>query len=59
MKYIKLLSSQVLLDLARGIQYYFGCSGWSYKSWQGPFYPKDIENFKWLKYYSKIFDYVE
>jgi hypothetical protein len=24
-----------------------------------PFYPKDIENSKWLKYYSKVFDYVE
>lgn len=41
------------------MQYYIGCSGWSYTSWQGPFYPKDIENSKWLKYYSKIFDYVE
>ena len=41
------------------MQYYIGCSGWSYTSWQGPFYPKDIENSKWLRYYSKIFDYVE
>jgi uncharacterized protein YecE (DUF72 family) len=41
------------------LQYYIGCSGWSYSSWQGPFYPKDIENSKWLKYYSHIFDYVE
>jgi uncharacterized protein YecE (DUF72 family) len=41
------------------LQYYIGCSGWSYSSWQGPFYPKDIENSKWLKYYSKIFNYVE
>jgi uncharacterized protein YecE (DUF72 family) len=41
------------------LQYYIGCSGWSYTSWQGPFYPKSIENSKWLKYYSKVFDYVE
>jgi uncharacterized protein YecE (DUF72 family) len=41
------------------LQYYIGCSGWSYTSWQGPFYPKDIENSKWLKYYSHVFDYVE
>jgi len=32
---------------------------WSYTKWQGPFYPKDIENSKWLRYYSKIFDNVE
>jgi uncharacterized protein YecE (DUF72 family) len=41
------------------LQYYIGCSGWSYSSWQGPFYPKGIENSKWLKYYSKVFNYVE
>ena len=36
-----------------------GCSGWSYTSWQGPFYPTNIENSGWLKYYSHVFDYVE
>jgi uncharacterized protein YecE (DUF72 family) len=41
------------------LQYYIGCSGWSYSSWQGPFYPKNIENSKWLRYYSKVFNYVE
>ena len=41
------------------MQYYIGCSGWSYSSWQGPFYPKGIENSKWLRYYSKVFNYVE
>jgi uncharacterized protein YecE (DUF72 family) len=41
------------------LQYYIGCSGWSYSSWQGPFYPKGIKNSKWLKYYSRVFDYVE
>lgn len=43
----------------RTLQYYIGCSGWSYSSWQGPFYPEGIENNKWLKYYSKVFNYVE
>jgi uncharacterized protein YecE (DUF72 family) len=41
------------------LQYYVGCSGWSYTSWQGPFYPPTIDNSSWLKYYSHIFDYVE
>jgi uncharacterized protein YecE (DUF72 family) len=36
-----------------------GCSGWSYPSWQGPFYPKEMENRAWLPYYSRIFNYVE
>jgi uncharacterized protein YecE (DUF72 family) len=41
------------------LQYYVGCSGWSYTSWQGPFYPPTIDNSGWLKYYSQVFDYVE
>ena len=41
------------------MQYRIGCSGWSYTSWQGPFYPSNIENSVWLNYYSHVFDYVE
>jgi uncharacterized protein YecE (DUF72 family) len=41
------------------LQYYVGCSGWSYSSWQGPFYPPTIDSSGWLKYYSRVFDYVE
>jgi uncharacterized protein YecE (DUF72 family) len=41
------------------LQYYVECSGWSYLSWQGPFYPPTIDNSGWLKYYSHVFDYVE
>jgi uncharacterized protein YecE (DUF72 family) len=41
------------------LNYHIGCSGWSYTSWQGPFYPSDIENSSWLNYYSHVFDYVE
>jgi uncharacterized protein YecE (DUF72 family) len=41
------------------VQYYVGCSGWSYSAWQGPFYPVNIEGSHWLNYYAHIFDYVE
>ncbi len=41
------------------MQYYTGCSGWSYSSWEGPFYPPTIGNSRWLNYYSHIFDYIE
>ena len=41
------------------MQYHIGCSGWSYTSWQGPFYPSNIQNSAWLNYYSHVFDYVE
>jgi len=36
-----------------------GCSGWSYKDWQGLFYPRDLAAKDYLKFYSKIFDSVE
>ena len=41
------------------LQLYIGCSGWSYPSWQGPFYPSNLENKHWLSYYSQVFNYVE
>jgi uncharacterized protein YecE (DUF72 family) len=41
------------------VQYYIGCSGWSYSSWLGPFYPSKLETADWLRYYSQVFDYVE
>ena len=41
------------------MEYYLGCSGWSYDGWKGPFYPEDLDNRYWLSYYSKIFDFVE
>jgi len=41
------------------LEYYLGCSGWSYDGWKGPFYPQDLDNRYWLSYYSKIFDFVE
>ena len=36
-----------------------GCSGWSYKDWQGIFYPKDLPAKDYLGYYSKVFNCVE
>jgi uncharacterized protein YecE (DUF72 family) len=41
------------------LQYYIGCSGWSYSAWQGPFYPSDIDDSRWLSYHASAFDYVE
>ena len=42
------------------MEYYLGCSGWSYNGWKGSFYyPQDLDNRYWLSYYSQIFDFVE
>jgi len=41
------------------LKLFIGCSGWSYTSWQGPFYPANLENKLWLPYYSQVFNYVE
>jgi uncharacterized protein YecE (DUF72 family) len=41
------------------LKFHIGCSGWSYTSWKGPFYPPNLENSDWLRFYSQVFDYVE
>ena len=41
------------------MEYYLGCSGWSYDGWRGPFYPENLDNKYWLSYYSDIFKFVE
>jgi uncharacterized protein YecE (DUF72 family) len=41
------------------LEKYIGCSGWSYTSWQGPFYPINIENRAWIPYYSQVLNYVD
>jgi len=38
---------------------YVGCSGWSYDSWLGHFYPASLESKEFLQYYSHVFDFVE
>jgi uncharacterized protein YecE (DUF72 family) len=37
----------------------FGCAGWDYKDWIGPFYPKPLERYNHLEFYSKFFDIIE
>lgn len=36
-----------------------GCSGWSYRAWDGPFYPKGIQPGDYLEFYASVFDTVE
>ena len=36
-----------------------GCSGWSYASWRGRFYPKGLPPSRWLEHYARTFDTVE
>jgi uncharacterized protein YecE (DUF72 family) len=38
---------------------YVGCSGWSYDTWVGHFYPANLDHRDFLKYYSQVFDFVE
>lgn len=38
---------------------YIGTSGWNYKHWKKNFYPEDIKQKDWLKFYSEKFDTVE
>lgn len=39
--------------------YRIGTSGWSYKHWDGDFYPKELPNNRWLEHYAERFDTVE
>jgi len=36
-----------------------GTSGWSYRDWVGPFYPKGLKQGDWLTHYAGHFDTVE
>lgn len=36
-----------------------GCTGWSYESWLGNFYPKNLVPSNFLRYYSSLFDITE
>lgn len=38
---------------------HLGCSGFSYKHWQGNFYPDDISQKAWFAYYRSVFATVE
>jgi uncharacterized protein YecE (DUF72 family) len=41
------------------LERYVGCSGWSYDAWLGHFYPANSDHREFLKYYSRVFDFVE
>ncbi|MET7392212.1 DUF72 domain-containing protein [Dactylosporangium sp. NPDC005572] len=36
-----------------------GTSGWQYRDWRGPFYPRDLPQRLWLEHYATAFDTVE
>ncbi|GGM14591.1 DUF72 domain-containing protein [Dactylosporangium sucinum] len=36
-----------------------GTSGWQYRDWRGPFYPRDLPQRLWLERYAGAFDTVE
>lgn len=38
---------------------FVGTSGFSYNHWRGVFYPRDLLQKEWLRYYTKYFDTVE
>lgn len=40
-------------------QNFIGTSGWSYGHWKENFYPGEIKQADWLKYYSSVFSTVE
>lgn len=40
-------------------EFYIGTSGYSYKDWEGEFYPNNIKANQYLEYYSKFFNTVE
>ncbi|MFW6180329.1 MAG: DUF72 domain-containing protein [Spirochaetota bacterium] len=36
-----------------------GTSGWNYPHWSGPFYPRDLNQDRWLRFYAERFSTVE
>ena len=42
-----------------GCEVRIGTSGWHYKHWLGPFYPRDLKSNEMLSWYMKRFDTVE
>ena len=39
--------------------FFIGTSGWVYPHWKGVFYPEELPQKEWLRYYSQSFDTVE
>ena len=44
---------------AGGINIFVGTSGWNYKHWKGPFYPKGLKDREMLEFYGRSFYTVE
>jgi uncharacterized protein YecE (DUF72 family) len=40
-------------------RFFIGTSGWNYPHWKGVFYPKELKQSEWLKYYAQFFNCVE
>lgn len=43
----------------RQVTVWIGTSGWQYRDWRGPVYPRDLPQAKWLEHYVTLFDTVE
>ena len=41
------------------VKIYFGCAGWDYNDWVGVFYPKPLERYNHLEFYSRFFNVIE
>jgi len=41
------------------VKFHISTAGWDYKDWKGTFYPKTIENYERLNYFTKYFEMVE
>src|SRR5688500_3540390 len=39
--------------------WHIGCSGFYYKEWKEVFYPKELPQKEWLKFYAEHFDNLE
>lgn len=46
-------------DEGYNMDLHIGCSGWSYRHWQGFFYPETLSHQQWFKYYTTHFNTVE
>jgi uncharacterized protein YecE (DUF72 family) len=45
--------------MAKTVSIRIGTSGWTYKHWEGIFYPSELPKSKWLEHYCRHFDIVE
>ena len=41
------------------VEIHIGTAGWDYKDWVGTFYPKPLDRYNHLEFYSKYFDIIE